>query len=200
MGIGEAVWIAEEQVACCLGGPGAGRVCGDSGEEHFLGGDVDEGQQVVAAQESGVDAGEFAGDGGLGFQELGPSYAAAVWCGIDAVVFENLPDGGCSDVVDVVGDFAVDAPVAPGGVIGGHLKGEPPDLRVGWWPSGFVGWLGPVFGDASAVLAKECVGGGEPASSEAAGECLAYSCEQARVIIVERRPFVLAVKDPELVA
>ena len=49
-GIGEAVGMAQEQVAGCLGGRRAGRVGGDSGEDHFAGGDVDEEQQVVAAQ------------------------------------------------------------------------------------------------------------------------------------------------------
>ena len=39
---------------------------GDSGEEYFAGGDVDEEQQVVAAQHGGVDAGKVARDGGLG--------------------------------------------------------------------------------------------------------------------------------------
>ena len=49
-----------------MGGPGSGGVSGDLGDEHVSGGDVDEEQQVVAAQERGVDAGEVAGDGGLG--------------------------------------------------------------------------------------------------------------------------------------
>ena len=41
-------------------------VGGDSCVEHFSGADVDEEQQVVAAQECGVDGGEVAGSGGLG--------------------------------------------------------------------------------------------------------------------------------------
>ena len=65
-GIGEPVGVAEEQVAGCLGGPRPGRVGGDPCEKDFAGGDVDEEQQVVAAQECGVDGGEVAGDGGLG--------------------------------------------------------------------------------------------------------------------------------------
>ena len=48
-GLGETVWMTEEEVAGCLGGPGPGRVGGDAGEEHFAVGDVDEEQQVVAA-------------------------------------------------------------------------------------------------------------------------------------------------------
>jgi hypothetical protein len=96
--------------------------------------------------------------------------------------------------------FSVDSPVSPGGVVGGHLEDEPADFGVGWWPSGFLGWLGPGFGDASAVPAKECVWSDEPASAELVGECLAYRREQAPVIIVERRPVVLALEHPELVA
>ena len=57
----EPVGMTEEQVPGRLGGPRAGRVGGYAGEEDFAGGDVDEEQQVVAAQQSGVDGGEVAG-------------------------------------------------------------------------------------------------------------------------------------------
>ena len=59
-GIGEAVGVAKEQVAGCLGGPGVGRVGGHAGEEDFTGGHVDEEQDVVAAEQGGVDCEEVA--------------------------------------------------------------------------------------------------------------------------------------------
>ena len=40
--IGESVVVTKKQVPCRLGGPCAGRVGGDPGEEHFAGGDVDD--------------------------------------------------------------------------------------------------------------------------------------------------------------
>ena len=91
-GIGESFWMAEEQVAGCLGGPRSGWVRGDSGVEDFACGDVDEEQQIVAAQECGVDGGEVAGDCSLGSEELGPGHGGAGGCGVDAVVFEDPPD------------------------------------------------------------------------------------------------------------
>ena len=69
-GVGELISVAEEQVAGGLGGPGSGRVGGHSGKEHLSGGDVDEEQDVVAAEQGGVDGEEVAGDRGLGVKEL----------------------------------------------------------------------------------------------------------------------------------
>jgi len=62
--------VAEEQVAGGLGGPGPGRVGGDTGVEHLPGGDVDEEQDVEPAEQGGVDGEEVAGDSGLKVQEL----------------------------------------------------------------------------------------------------------------------------------
>lgn len=64
-GVDEPVWMAEQKVGGFLGSPRTGRVGGDAGEEHFSGGDVDEEQQIVTAQQSGIDSGEVAGDGCL---------------------------------------------------------------------------------------------------------------------------------------
>jgi len=75
----EAFGVADEKVPGGLGGPGAGRVGGDTGEDDLAGADFDEEQYVVAAQECGVDGEEVAGDGGLGVQELGPGDVGAVW-------------------------------------------------------------------------------------------------------------------------
>ena len=52
-----------EEVARRLGGPGAGGVGGDAAVEDFAVGDVDEEQQLVAAQQGGVDGYEVAGNG-----------------------------------------------------------------------------------------------------------------------------------------
>jgi len=75
----EAFGVADEKVPGGLGGPGAGRVGGDTGEDDLAAADFDEEQYVVAAQECGVDGEEVAGDGGLGVQELGPGDVGAVW-------------------------------------------------------------------------------------------------------------------------
>ena len=74
----EAVAVGDEQVAGGLGGPGAGWVGGDTGVDHFAGVHVDEEQDVVAAQECGVDGEEVACDCCLGVEELGPGHIGAV--------------------------------------------------------------------------------------------------------------------------
>jgi len=70
----ELVGVGEEEVAGGLGGPRAGRVGGGTGEEHFAGVHLDEEQDVVAAQECGIDGEEVTRDRGLGVQELGPGH------------------------------------------------------------------------------------------------------------------------------
>ena len=70
--------MTHEEVARRLGGPGAGGVGGDAAVEDFAVGDVDEEQQLVAAQQGGVDGYEVAGNGGLGAQELGPGHVRAL--------------------------------------------------------------------------------------------------------------------------
>ena len=62
--------MAEEQVASCLGGPKPGRVGCDASEVHLAGGHVDEEQDVVAAEQGGVDGEEVTGHSGLGAKEL----------------------------------------------------------------------------------------------------------------------------------
>ncbi len=91
---GEPIGVLKEQVAGSLGGPRAGRIGGDAGEEHLAGGDVDEEQHVVAAQQCGVDGQEVAGDCSLGVQELRPGDLRSLWGRVDAVLFEDSPDGG----------------------------------------------------------------------------------------------------------
>lgn len=160
---GELVAVAKEEVAGCLGGPGAGRVFGDPAEVHGAGGDVDEEEQVVAAQRDGVDGGEVACNGGLGAQELGPGHRRAFGCGVNSGVLEDLPDGGGCDGVAQATEFALDPAVAPRRVLVGETKKQPAELGRGRGSTRWATGLGPVPGDASAVPAEQGVGGVEPA-------------------------------------
>jgi len=45
---------------------------------------------------------------------------------------QDLPDGGGADLVAESGEFAVDAPVAPGGVLGGETDGQGTQM-IGRW-------------------------------------------------------------------
>jgi hypothetical protein len=57
------------------------------------------------------------------------------------------------------GEFAVDAVVFLGRVLGRGLDDESPEVGSGRWSSWFWGWLGPVFGDVASVSSKQGVGG-----------------------------------------
>ena len=124
----------------------------------------------------------------------------AVGCGVDAGVLEDLPDRGCADVVAETDEFAVDAAVAPGRVLGRHVDDEAPDLGVGGRPTSRLGWLGPVPGDASAVPAQQRVGGDEPSVAARPGERLSDGAEQRPVVIGQRGPARLAAQHDQLVA
>ena len=182
-----------------MGGPCAGGVGGDAGEEHFSGGDVDEEQQVVAAQQGGVDGGEVTRDGGLGAQELGPRDSRSVRCRLHAVAFEDPPHGRRSDAVTKTGEFAVDAAVAPGRVVRRHVDDEPANLSGGGRPSWSFGGLGPVAGDAPSVPPQQSVGRDEPAGASWSGERGGDRAEQGPVVVVELGPVVLSAKHHQLV-
>ena len=126
---------------------------------------LDEEQHVVATEQGGVDGEEVAGHGGLGVQELRPRGGGPLWGGVDAVGREDLPDGGLGEAVAEAREFAVDASVAPGRVLGGEAKHESAELDRGGWSSWSSSGLGPVAGDALAVPAQQGVGGDEPAVS-----------------------------------
>ena len=115
---GELVGVSQEQVAGCLGGPRSGRVAGRLGVEHLSGGDVDEEQDVDPFECGGVDGEEVTGDSGLGVKELCPGHVGSVRGRFDSAFFEDLPDGGGGECVAEAGEFAVDAAVAPGRVLG----------------------------------------------------------------------------------
>ena len=70
--------MGDEQVAGGLCGPCSGGVRGDASEEDLTGLHLDEEQDVIAAQERGVDGEEVTRDSGLGVQELGPGHVGAV--------------------------------------------------------------------------------------------------------------------------
>ncbi len=54
---------------------------------------------------------------------------------VDATGLEDLPHGRGGDVVSETGEFAVDAAVAPGWVLGGEAEDELSDLGGGRWAS-----------------------------------------------------------------
>jgi hypothetical protein len=111
-----------QQVAGLLGDPGAGGMGGDSGDVHAAAAVLDHDEEVEAPEEDGVDVGEVDGEDrvGLGGEELSPGWAGASWGGVEAGGLEDRPDGGRGDLVAESDEFAVDASVAPAGILPGH--------------------------------------------------------------------------------
>ena len=189
-----------KEVAGGLGGPGAGRVGCDAAVEDFAGGDVDEEQQVTAAQQGCVDGYEVAGNGGLGAQELGPDDARALRGGVDVVLFEDSPHSGGSNTVTEADEFTGDAAVAPRGIVGGHLDDEATQLHRGAGPAGRPAGLGPVAGDSVSVPTQQGLWCDEPASSLRARQGRRNSAQQGSVLLREGWSVVQAVQHCELVA
>jgi hypothetical protein len=64
---------------------------------------------------------------GLGAQEAGPRDGRPLRSWVNAIGLEDLPHGGGSDLGAEEGEFAVDAPVAPGGALGCQAEDEAAD-------------------------------------------------------------------------
>ncbi len=101
-----------------------------------------------------------------------------LWSGVNALVLEDSPDGGCSDGVAETVQCSCDAAVSPGRVLGRHIDNELVNFGSGRWPSGRLDWLGPVPGDASAVPTQEGFGCDEASVAVWSGECLGDGAEQ----------------------
>ena len=159
------------QVAGQLGQPRAGRVRGDPEDVDAAGGVLDDEERVEPVQGDGVEVKQVAGQDPvrLGSQELGPRGSGSAGRGIDAGAVQDLPDGGGADLVAEAGEFAVDASVAPGGVLGGQADGEGAEAGGDGWSTG-SGWLGgPAAGDESPVPAQDRRGRDEQPETPARG-------------------------------
>ena len=198
-GVGEPAGMTHEEVAGGLGGPGACGVGGDGAVEDFAVGDVDEEQQVTAAQQGGVDGYEVAGNGGLGAQELRPGHTRALRGGVEAVLFEDSPHSGGSNAVTEANEFAGNAALAPRRVAGSHLDDETTQLHRGAGPAGRPAGLGPVAGDSPSVPTQQRLWCDEPASSLRSRQGRRNSAQQGPVLVGEGWTVVQAVQHCELV-
>ena len=91
----------------------------------------------------------------LGPQELGPRWPGSARRWVDAGAVQDVPDGGGADLVAEAGEFAVDAAVSPGRILGGqtHDQGAEAGGIGGSTRPGRPG--GPAAGDQLAVPAQD---------------------------------------------
>ncbi len=97
-------------------------------------------------------------------------------------------------------EFAVDASVAPGRILGRETEDESAEFDRRWWSSWSSVGLGPVASDSPAMPSEEGVGGDEPAGSTKPGERGCDRAQQRPVIVAECGPVDLAAQDGELMA
>jgi hypothetical protein len=117
-----AVAEVHQQVASLLGHPRSGGLRGDPGDVHAAAVVLDHDEQVEPAQEDGIDVGEVDREDRVGLRGAEPpprSVPTAAGPG-RCPRSSRSPDGGGGNVVAESGEFAVDASVAPGGVLPGH--------------------------------------------------------------------------------
>jgi hypothetical protein len=100
-------------------GPRRGRVCGHAEQVDPPGVDFHHEQNVKAAQRDGVEGEEVGGQqpGGLSAEEGSPPGVCPAGCWTQPGSSENPADSAGAHAVPESGEFAVDAAVAPGGVL-----------------------------------------------------------------------------------
>ena len=83
-------------------------------------------QDVDPLEQDSVHEHEVHGEDGLGLggKELAPGWTRSMRGGINASVVQNLPHRRGGDVMTEPDQFALHAPMSPGGVLGGHAHHE----------------------------------------------------------------------------
>src|SRR6266487_2931082 len=146
-----------EHGACLLGDPGGVGVGGDAGDVHAPALELDEEEDIQAAQPNGVDREEVALDdpGCLLAQELAPAEARSSWGGVDAVPAQDVPDRARGEREAEPGQFAVDALVAPARILRRQPEHELPRLRDHRRPALRVSGEAPAAADELAMPAQK---------------------------------------------
>jgi hypothetical protein len=139
---------------------------------HAAAGVFDDEERVKAVQGDGVEVEQVAGQARVRprVEELGPAGSRSTGRWVDAGVVQDLTYRGGADPVAEAGEFAVDASVAPGGVVGGQADGEGAEAGGVGWSAGSRVLGGPVAGDESLVPAQDGGGREEQPETSAGGQ------------------------------
>jgi hypothetical protein len=170
-----------------LQAPGAGEMSGDPSEVDAAGGVFDEQQDVELAEPVGVDDEGVTGDdsAGLRGEELGPGRPGASRGGVDAVTFQDGPDGGGVEAVAESGEFEVDAPVAPRRVLGGEADDELFSVARDAGSAGPSLRVDPAGCGEAVVSGQQRVGGDGESVADPAGDHTGQPSDHAAVHVGE---------------
>ena len=119
--------------------------------------------------------------------------------GIDAGGLQDRPDGGGGDPVAESDELALDASVAPGGILSGHPQHQGPDRLRGGWAAGLSSRVGPAAGDEVGVPAQQGSGRHEPQPAQTRGQQPAQRAEDGAVEPGQRRAWVVSAQHGDLV-
>ena len=126
----EDLWLeltvrnAPGQVAGLLRDPVAVGVIGAAGQVHPAGGQLDEEEDVEAAEQDGIDGEEVTSQNGAGVskEEFAPRQASSTRGRRYALAPEHLADGGSREPVTQLAQLTLDPKVAPGGFSAASLR------------------------------------------------------------------------------
>jgi hypothetical protein len=133
------------------------RMGGDAEDVHPTAGVLDDEERVEPVQGDRVEVKQVAGEDRLALrsEELCPGRSGPPRRGVDSGGVQDFPDGGDADLVAESGEFAVDAAVAPGGVLGGHAHDQGADTGGDGGATSASGLGGPAASDELPVPAQD---------------------------------------------
>ena len=150
----------QQEVAGLLGDPPAVRVSRNPGQVHSPTVQFDEEQHVQPPQPHRLHGEEVTGHdpGGLLAQERRPGGGHPPWRRVEPVAAQRHADRGGRDPNAEVQQLALDALVAPAGILRGESDDQPLHVIVDSRPAGVVLRVGPGAGDEAPVPAQQRLG------------------------------------------
>jgi hypothetical protein len=179
------------------------RVRGDPEDVDAAGGVLDDEERVEPVQGDGVEVEQVAGEHpvGLSSEELGPGGSGSAGRRVDASVVQDLPDGGGADLVAEAGEFAVDASVAPGGVLSCQPDDKSSEAGGDGWSSRARRLSGPAAaGDESPMPAQDRRGRDEQTAPPTGGKQPCQGGQYGSIGPADARPWSSPPENCELVA
>ncbi len=149
---------------------GRGGMRGDAGNMDAPGGQLHHYQHIIGHQampRRHLDGEEVRSGHHLPvqLQELRPAHTAlpTLRRGFHVMTAQDVPHGNFIDLMPQIRQGPLDAPIAPGRILLGHLDREPLDLLHHGWPPELCAARAPVelLGDEAAVPAEEGLRGSE---------------------------------------
>jgi hypothetical protein len=138
--------------------------------------------------------------GGLLAQERPPGAACTPRRRVEPVAAQRRADRGRRDPYAEAQQLALDALVAPDGVLLGQPDDQALDVLVQWWPAGLAVRGGPGVGDQPPMPAQQRLGLDEEARPAGSRQDAADRSEQRPVGGLQPGSWGLAAEDGELVA